>query len=43
MTRACSRNEEKRNACKKLVGKAKGKRPRHKWVDNIKIVLREIG
>jgi hypothetical protein len=38
---------EKRNACRILVGKPEGKRPlgirRHRWVDNIKIVLREIG
>jgi hypothetical protein len=39
--------EEKRNACKILVGKPEGKRPlgrpRRSWVDNIKISLREIG
>jgi hypothetical protein len=38
---------EKRNACRILVGKPEGKsplgRPRHRWVDNIKIGLREIG
>jgi hypothetical protein len=38
---------EKRNACRILVGKSEGKkplgRPRHKWVDNIKMDLREIG
>jgi hypothetical protein len=37
---------EKRNAYKILVGKPEGKgqlgRPRRKWVDNIKIELREI-
>jgi hypothetical protein len=36
---------EKRNAYRILVGKPEGKRlgrPRHKWVDNIKIDLREI-
>jgi hypothetical protein len=36
---------EKRNACTILVGKPEGKRPlrrqRHKWVDNIKMDLRE--
>jgi hypothetical protein len=36
----------KRNACRILVGKIEGKRalgrPRHRWVDNIKI-CREIG
>jgi hypothetical protein len=35
------------NACKILVGKPQGKRPlrrsRRRWVDNIKIELREIG
>jgi hypothetical protein len=38
---------EKRNAYRILVGKQEGKRslgrPRRRWVDNIKIVLREIG
>jgi hypothetical protein len=37
---------EKRNAYKILVGKPKGKRPqgrpRHRWVDNNKMDLREI-
>jgi hypothetical protein len=36
---------EKRNACRILVGKPEGKRPlgrpRRRWVDNIKIDLRE--
>jgi hypothetical protein len=36
-----------RNAYRILVGKPEGKRPlerpRHRWVDNIKIHLREIG
>jgi hypothetical protein len=45
MDRACSTNEEKKNACMVLVGKPEGKRPlgrpRHRWVDNIKIDLRE--
>jgi hypothetical protein len=35
------------NACRISVGKPEGKRPlrkpRHRWVDNIKIDLREIG
>jgi hypothetical protein len=39
--------EEKRNAYRILVGKQEGKRPlrrpRHRWVDNIKIDLRVIG
>jgi hypothetical protein len=38
---------ETRNAYRILVGKPEGKRPlgrqRRSWVDNIKIVLREIG
>jgi hypothetical protein len=38
---------EKGNAYRMLVEKSKGKRPigrpRHRWVDNIKTVLREIG
>jgi hypothetical protein len=37
---------EKRNAYRILVGKSEGKRPlgrpRRKWVDNIKMNLREI-
>jgi hypothetical protein len=37
---------EKRNAYRILVGKPKGRRigrPRRRWVDNIKMDLREIG
>jgi hypothetical protein len=38
---------EKRNLYRILVGKSEGKRPlgrlRWKWVDNIKMDLREIG
>jgi hypothetical protein len=38
---------EKRNAYRILVGKSEGRRPlgrlRHRWVDNIKMILREIG
>jgi hypothetical protein len=38
---------EKRSACRILVGKPDDKiplgRPRHRWVDNIKMVLREMG
>jgi hypothetical protein len=38
---------EKRNAYRMLVRRPEGKRPlgrpRHRWVDNIKIHLREIG
>jgi hypothetical protein len=36
-----------RNACRTLVGKTEGnrplRRPRRRWVDNIKIDLREMG
>jgi hypothetical protein len=42
-----ARMEEKRNAYRILVGKPEGKRPLgrpiRKWVDNIRIYLREIG
>jgi hypothetical protein len=45
--RACSTNGEKRNAYRILVGTPEGKRPlrrlRQRWVDNIKMNLREIG
>jgi hypothetical protein len=38
---------EKRNACRILVGKPEGKRPlgrpRHRWVDNNKMDLRQKG
>jgi hypothetical protein len=41
-----ARKGEKRNACRILVGKSEGKRPlgrpRRRWVDNIKIDLRDI-
>jgi hypothetical protein len=41
------RGEEENNAYRLLVGKPEGKRPlgrpRHRWVDNIKIDLIEIG
>jgi hypothetical protein len=44
--RARNTHGEKRKACRILVGKPEGKRPlgipRCKWVDNIKIDLREI-
>jgi hypothetical protein len=43
----CSTNGEKRNAYRLLVGKPEGKRPlgrpRRRWVDNIKMDLREVG
>jgi hypothetical protein len=44
---ACSTNGVKRNACRILVGKSKGNSPlgrkRRRWMDNIKMYLREIG
>jgi hypothetical protein len=47
MDRTCSKNGEKRNARRLLVGKPEGKgalgRPRRRWVDNIKMDLTEIG
>jgi hypothetical protein len=47
MDRACSTNGERRNAYRILVGKPEGRsplgRPRRRWVDNIKMGLREIG
>jgi hypothetical protein len=47
MGRACSTNGAKRNAYKIFVGKPEGKRPlgrpRRRWVDNIKMDLREVG
>jgi hypothetical protein len=47
MGRACSRNGERRNAYRILVGKPEGRRPlgrpRRRWVDNIKMDLREVG
>jgi hypothetical protein len=45
--RHVARMGEKRNAYRILVGNPEGKRPlgrpRRRWVDNIKIDLREIG
>jgi hypothetical protein len=47
MGRAYSTNGAKRNAYRILVGKPEGirplDRPRRRWVDNIKIDLRDIG
>jgi hypothetical protein len=46
-TEHVARMGEKRNAYRILVGKPEGKRPlrrpRRRWVDNIKMDLREIG
>jgi hypothetical protein len=46
MGRACSTNEDQRNAYKILVGKPEGKRPlgrpRRRWMDNIKMDLRDM-
>jgi hypothetical protein len=43
----CSTNGEKRNTYRLLVGKPEGKRPigrpRHMWVDNIRMDLGEVG
>jgi hypothetical protein len=45
MIRACSKNGENKNAYRILVAKPEGKRPlgkpRRKWVNNIKMDLRE--
>jgi hypothetical protein len=47
MDGSCSTNGEKRNAYRLLVGKPEGKRPlrrpRSRWVDNIRMYLREGG
>jgi hypothetical protein len=44
---ACSTNGEKRNTYRLLIGKPERKRPlgrpRHRWVDTIKMDLGEIG
>jgi hypothetical protein len=44
---SCSANGEKRIAYRLLVGKPEGKkplgRPRHRWVDNIRMYLGEVG
>jgi hypothetical protein len=46
MGRACSTNVVKRNAYRILVGKTEGKKPlgtpRCRWVNNIKMDLREL-
>jgi hypothetical protein len=47
MDRACSTNGGEEEKCRILVGNPERKillgRPRRRWVDNIKIDLREIG
>jgi hypothetical protein len=47
MVGPCSTNGEKRNAYRLLVGKPEGKRPlgrpKHRWVDNIRMDLGEVG
>jgi hypothetical protein len=47
MGRAFRMNGDKRNAYRILVGKLQGMRPlgrpRHKWLNNIKMDLKEIG
>jgi hypothetical protein len=47
MGRAYSTNGAWRNACRILVGKSEGKRPlgrpKLRWVNNIKMNLREMG
>jgi hypothetical protein len=47
MGRTCGTYEKRRGAYKALVGKPKGRRPlerpRHRWEDNIKMDLREVG
>jgi hypothetical protein len=47
MGRACSTNGETRDAYRILMGEPEGKRPlgrpRRRWVDDIKMDIREIG
>jgi hypothetical protein len=47
MGMACSTNRAKRNAYRIFVGKQEGKRPlgrqRRRWVNNVKMDVREIG
>jgi hypothetical protein len=41
--RTCSRNGEKRNAYRLLMGNKSLGRPRRRWVDNIKMDLGYVG
>jgi hypothetical protein len=47
MGSACCTNDDKRNAYRIFVGKPEGKRPlgrpKRRWMDNIKMYLRETG
>jgi hypothetical protein len=44
MDRTCSTHKGRRGMCMGfLVGKPEGKRMLHRWLDNIKMDLREIG
>jgi len=40
---ACGAYGEEREVYRVLVGKPEGRRPRHRWVDNIKMDLQEVG
>jgi hypothetical protein len=42
MDKECSTNKEKMNVYRFLVGKQERKRPKHRWVDNIKVDHIEI-
>jgi hypothetical protein len=47
MSGACSTDREKRDTSRLLVGKPDGKRPlgrpRHRWLDNIRMDLVDVG
>jgi hypothetical protein len=43
MDRACSTNGGEKECIQDIGGKQEGNRPRRRWVDNIKMDLREIG
>jgi len=47
MGAACSAYEERRGVYRILVGKSEGKRPlgrpRHRWEDDVKLDLQEVG